>query len=489
VWEAEPATVRFTFVSQRAEDLLGYPVVEWLKDPEFLGRILHPEDRGRTLAAIRAAVSEGKDQEVECRMLAVDGREVWVRDRVTVVRSERGVETVLGLIVDVTERKRTEQALARLYQRAEEESRRKDEFLAILGHELRTPLGTLANAVHLLRSGDRAAARAAVDTIARVTHHLTALTRDLFDIASVVSGKLQLDRQPVELGRVVTEAVHELQARARRRGQTLAVTAEPGVVVEGDPVRLAQIVTNLVDNALKYSAGVSASGWPWSGGWSSCTAAACGRSAPAPARAASSSSGSRRRRPRPPTPGRARSRLPGCWSSRTTPTCGRSSGRCWNAKATASRWPRTDPAASRRPRTGLPTRRWWTSACPGSAASRSRPDFGRPAGRRRPAARPGAATPGLARRSSRAAPTGRRRPRRRAERGAAPRGSATRFDAGGLTSDQDEGGGELATAGIRRVKVVPAPGRLRTLIVAPGCLSTSPRTMDSPSPVPSAFVV
>jgi PAS domain S-box-containing protein len=253
VWEADPATLRFTFVSQRAEDLLGYPVVEWLKDPEFLARVLHPEDRGRTLAAIRTAVSEGKDQEIECRMLAADGREIWVRDRVTVVRSERGVETVLGLIVDVTERKRTEQALARLYQRAEDESKRKDEFLAILGHELRTPLGTLANAVHLLRSGDRAAARAAVDAIARATHHLTTLTRDLFDIASVVSGKLQLDRQPVDLGAAVAETVRELQARARKRGQSVVVSVERGVVVEADPVRLAQIVSNLVDNALKYS--------------------------------------------------------------------------------------------------------------------------------------------------------------------------------------------------------------------------------------------
>jgi PAS domain S-box-containing protein len=254
VWEAEPATLRFTFVSQRAEDLLGYPVVEWLKDPDFLGRILHPDDRGRTLAAIRSAVSEGKDQELECRMLAIDGREIWVRDRVTVVRSERGVETVLGLIVDVTERKRTEQALARLYQRAEDEGKRKDEFLAILGHELRTPLSTLTNAVQLLRSGDRAAGRTAVDTIARATHHLTALTRDLFDIASVVSGKLQLERQAVDLGALVTETVRELQAKARKRGQTVTVTAEPGVVVEGDPVRLAQVVSNLVDNALKYSA-------------------------------------------------------------------------------------------------------------------------------------------------------------------------------------------------------------------------------------------
>lgn len=257
VWEADPRTFRFSFVSQHAEDILGYPVPQWLTEPDFWANHLHPDDRGRTLALRRTAADEGRDHELEYRMLAADGREVWVRDRVTVVRGADGEgRQLMGLILDITERKRTEEALARLFKQAADDVRHKDESLAILGHELRTPLGAITNALHVLEHapGDEGRAARARAIIARQARHLTRLMDELLDVSRIGSGKLTLDPRPVDLNEVVRHSLQSLDERLGERRHDLVFTPDATpVMVHGDPVRLEQVVTNLVENAIKYT--------------------------------------------------------------------------------------------------------------------------------------------------------------------------------------------------------------------------------------------
>jgi PAS domain S-box-containing protein len=120
VWEAEPETLRYTFVSERAEDILGYRPKDWIANPEFWGDHIHPDDRAATIAFSRAAVARGDDYDVEYRFISSDGSVTWIRDLVHVVNDERGhAESLRGLMVDVTDQKMTE---ARL-QEAEEKYR------------------------------------------------------------------------------------------------------------------------------------------------------------------------------------------------------------------------------------------------------------------------------------------------------------------------------------------------------------------------------
>ena len=84
VWEAEPETFRFTFVSQEAERILGYPASDWLDDPDFWVRHTHPDDVDRCATLCREATRRGEDHQFEYRMLAADGRTVWLRDIVSV---------------------------------------------------------------------------------------------------------------------------------------------------------------------------------------------------------------------------------------------------------------------------------------------------------------------------------------------------------------------------------------------------------------------
>ena len=137
-----------------------------------------------------------------------------------------------------------------------EADRRKDEFLAMLGHELRNPLAPIFTAVALLRHPDLAEERRAelLDVIERQGHHLARLVDDLLDVSRITRGKIRLRREVVDLRRMVEEALETHRPRIGSEDQRLDVSLpEEEVPVEGDPVRLQQIVGNLVHNASKFS--------------------------------------------------------------------------------------------------------------------------------------------------------------------------------------------------------------------------------------------
>ena len=146
--------------------------------------------------------------------------------------------------------------MLRSSEQLEQLNRRKDEFLAVLGHELRSPLGAIFTATALVKArlGDDAIATSGVEMISRQSRHLLRLADDLFDIARIESGKMQLDRQPVDARAIVSDSVaaHRLQIERRRQALTLELGDEP-IVIDADPTRFAQIVSNLVDNASKYT--------------------------------------------------------------------------------------------------------------------------------------------------------------------------------------------------------------------------------------------
>ena len=110
VWEADADTFQFTFVSRRAEAILGYPVDRWLREPDFWVSLIHPDDRDNAMSSYRDATAAGRDYDFEYRAVGADGRVVWVHDKVFVVRSGDGnAQHRRGLMVDVTERKLAEE--------------------------------------------------------------------------------------------------------------------------------------------------------------------------------------------------------------------------------------------------------------------------------------------------------------------------------------------------------------------------------------------
>ena len=167
---------------------------------------------------------------------------------------------MMAIAVDITElvtARRTLEAAEvereQLVRSLESANRRKDEFLAMLGHELRNPLAPIATAVHLMKvRGDRTRER---EIIERQVSHLSRLVDDLLDVSRIASGKVALRLEPVEAGEVLAKAIEMAGPLLDQRTHRLAVTVpSQGLTVNGDAVRLAQVFANLLTNAAKYTA-------------------------------------------------------------------------------------------------------------------------------------------------------------------------------------------------------------------------------------------
>lgn len=183
------------------------------------------------------------------------GEALWMLYNVFFLRDPEGEPIGLATVSrDITERRRFEDALKAA-------DRRKDEFLATLAHELRNPLAPIRNAVHVLRhesdvgAGHRARRDLALlAMIERQTEHLVRLVDDLLEVSRITRGKIDLKKQRIDLAEVLRHALETAAPAVSRGGHhlDLALPPEP-LLVDGDPVRLAQVFTNLLNNAAKYT--------------------------------------------------------------------------------------------------------------------------------------------------------------------------------------------------------------------------------------------
>jgi PAS domain S-box-containing protein len=145
---------------------------------------------------------------------------------------------------------------ASLYERVQEASRLKDDFLASLSHELRTPLNAIVGYVRMLQSGmvppDKQ--QRAVDTISRNATSLTQIVEDVLDISRIVSGKIRLNVQDVDLPQVVRNAIDVIAPAADAKGVRIETIVDPGAApISGDPERLQQVLWNLLSNSVKFT--------------------------------------------------------------------------------------------------------------------------------------------------------------------------------------------------------------------------------------------
>jgi len=189
-----------------------------------------------------------------CAPLAARGRTLGVISFLTVRSGRRFERLDLGLVEELARRAALAMDNAELYQRAEEASRAKDEFLATVSHELRTPLASILGWARLLRRGGLTAEKQAraLDTLERNAKAQTLLVEDLLDVSRIVSGKTRLNVETADLGRIVEAAVDSLRPSADGRGVQLHSAAVP-CTLTGDPERLHQILWNLLSNAIKFT--------------------------------------------------------------------------------------------------------------------------------------------------------------------------------------------------------------------------------------------
>ena len=243
------------YVNQRFVEYTGYPAEELCGQTEWR-KVLHPDDLERCLRDWTAAIATGTSYETEYRLRrASDATWRWHLARGLPIKDERDrIVKWLGTSTDIDEQKRIEESLRRSEQHIREQSRRKDEFLAMLGHELRNPLTPILGAAQLLRMPGAERAARAIDIIERQARHMARLVDDLLDVGRIQRGRIELRKSRVEIAAVVQAAVETTAAFIAERDHTLHVdVAGDSLAVDADPVRLAQVISNLLHNAAKYT--------------------------------------------------------------------------------------------------------------------------------------------------------------------------------------------------------------------------------------------
>jgi signal transduction histidine kinase len=241
----------------RVKEHFFFPPSAVIRIDDFYARI-HAEDRAPTKEAIEASILTGRPYDIVYRTVnPATGAVKWIRALGGTDYANDGTPTYFdGVTVDVSAQKLDQQRLAELNQQLREQDRLKDQFIATLSHELRNPLSPIRAAAKVIASPQVTPAQLqhAQAIIERQVAHMALLLDDLLDIARITQGKLQLKKKSTPIAEVVDAAVEAVRPTltAKHHQLSLSLPTE-AVVLDADPIRLSQVLSNLLVNAAKYS--------------------------------------------------------------------------------------------------------------------------------------------------------------------------------------------------------------------------------------------
>ena len=249
VWEADARNVEFSFVSKQAERMLGYPAKYWIEDPTFWAEHIHPADRDHAVSFCARATAEKRDHVFEYRMIAADGRVVWLRDTVTVVVENDEPVMLRGIMMDITDRKEAEAAL----QESEDQLRQSQKMEAVgrlaggIAHDFNNLLTAITGYADFLlkRLEEDDPLRREAAEITKAAQRAAALTGQLL----AFSRRQVLQPKVLDLNAVVADMEEMLR---RVIGEDVELETKLGSdlwTVRADPGQLQQVLVNLAVNA------------------------------------------------------------------------------------------------------------------------------------------------------------------------------------------------------------------------------------------------
>ncbi|BAY26644.1 putative sensor protein [Calothrix sp. NIES-2100] len=261
-WLADANSQKILYINPAYEQIWGRSCESLYRDFSSWIATIHPDDRQQVQIATEECLDKGNHTE-EYRIVRPDGTIRWIRDRSFLVRDGNGQPyRIAGVAEDISDLKQAEQEREKLLmgeraarEAAEKASRIKDEFLAVLSHELRSPLNPIIGWSQLLQNGKLNPSKTAeaLATIERNAKLQVQLIDDLLDVSRIIQGKLVLNAIPLDLGSVILSALETVRLAADAKSLEIYTNITPKVSVIGDATRLQQIVWNILANAVKFT--------------------------------------------------------------------------------------------------------------------------------------------------------------------------------------------------------------------------------------------
>ncbi len=244
---------RFLSFNKAMQEMYGYDSREELMQAPITSRYANPEDRKRFLDRM---AREGSVKDLEVRMRRKNGELIWCSLSSVFHATESGDKYLISTIEDITQRRELESALQQAKETAESATRAKSDFLAHMSHEIRTPMNAIVGFSHLaLKTEVTPKQHDYLTKIQSSAHALMGIINDILDLSKVEAGKIELEIANFRLDQILNNLATMFSTKAAEKGISLEFKTAPDVplALVGDSLRLSQVLTNLVSNAIKFT--------------------------------------------------------------------------------------------------------------------------------------------------------------------------------------------------------------------------------------------